>query len=309
MRGAHAKKHMYHSSTTKRSFSGPACRNKNVAIVFVCLSISGYGAKPEQIPLQQNKVCQIIFPDKIAKIRGGYNPNHFALDKYDNILYIQCLTDFPNTNLSIITDDTSCYMLDLCYTEKSEKNAYIIDIADRIYVNELKPLGPGQEPSPSLRSQPAEDKTPTQAAVLPETGEYESILKQRDFIVAQNGVADKAMEGFLKGIYTRANYVYFKLDITNNSELPYTYNYCGFAIVTKKKGRMTSFDRTDLSPAGSYVPAHTIEYKKTMTVIYKFDKFNFSNDRVLLIEMVEDNGERGLFFRVTSSTFLKARKI
>lgn len=309
MRGAHAKKHMYHSSTTKRSFSGPACRNKNVAIVFVCLSISGYGAKPEQIPLQQNKVCQIIFPDKIAKIRGGYNPNHFALDKYDNILYIQCLTDFPNTNLSIITDDTSCYMLDLCYTEKSEKNAYIIDIADRIYVNELKPLGPGQEPSPSLRSQPAEDKTPTQAAVLPETGEYESILKQRDFIVAQNGVADKAMEVFLKGIYTRANYVYFKLDITNNSELPYTYNYCGFAIVTKKKGRMTSFDRTDLSPAGSYVPAHTIEYKKTMTVIYKFDKFNFSNDRVLLIEMVEDNGERGLFFRVTSSTFLKARKI
>ena len=300
---------MYHSSTTKRSFSGPACRNKNVAIVFVCLSISGYGAKPEQIPLQQNKVCQIIFPDKIAKIRGGYNPNHFALDKYDNILYIQCLTDFPNTNLSIITDDTSCYMLDLCYTEKSEKNAYIIDIADRIYVNELKPLGPGQEPSPSLRSQPAEDKTPTQAAVLPETGEYESILKQRDFIVAQNGVADKAMEVFLKGIYTRANYVYFKLDITNNSELPYTYNYCGFAIVTKKKGRMTSFDRTDLSPAGSYVPAHTIEYKKTMTVVYKFDKFNFSNDRVLLIEMVEDNGERGLFFRVTSSTFLKARKI
>lgn len=27
------------------------------------------------------------------------------------------------------------YMLDLCYTEKSEKNAYIIDITDRIYVN------------------------------------------------------------------------------------------------------------------------------------------------------------------------------
>ena len=107
MRGAHAKKHMYHSSTTKRSFSGPACRNKNVAIVFVCLTIWG-GAKPDQIPLQQNKVCQIIFPDKIAKIRGGFNPNYFALDKYDNILYIQCLTDFPNTNLSIITDDTSC---------------------------------------------------------------------------------------------------------------------------------------------------------------------------------------------------------
>ena len=118
---------------------------------------------------------------------------------------------FPNTNLSIITDNTSCYMLDLCYTEKSEKNAYIIDIADRIYVNEQKPLEPGQESSPSLRSQPAEDKTPTQAAVLPETGEYESILKQRDFIVAQNGVADKAMEVFLKGIYTRDNYVYFKL--------------------------------------------------------------------------------------------------
>jgi hypothetical protein len=145
--------------------------------------------------------------------------------------------------------------------------------------------------------------------VLPETGEYESILKQRDFIVAQNGVADKAMEVFLKGIYTRDNYVYFKLDITNNSELPYTYNYCGFAVITKKKGKMTSFDRTDLTPAGSYVPAHTIEYKKTMTVVYKFDKFNFSNDRVLLIEMVEDNGERGLFFRVTSSTLLKARKI
>ena len=143
---------MYHSSTTKRSFSGPACRNKNVAIVFVCLSISGYGAKPEQIPLQQNKVCQIIFPDKIAKIRGGFNPNYFALDKYDNILYIQCLTDFPNTNLSIITDDTSCYMLDLCYTEKSEKNAYIIDIADRIYVNTPEPSEAGQKSSSLLRS-------------------------------------------------------------------------------------------------------------------------------------------------------------
>ena len=284
-------------------------KNYIFAIVFVCLATSVYGAKPEQIPLQQNKVCQIIFPDKIAKIRGGFNPNYFALDKYDNILYIQCLTDFPSTNLSIITEDTSCYMLDLCYTEKSEKNAYIIDIADRIYVNTPDPSEAGLKPSSTLRSQLDGDKIPAPATAHPETGEYESILKQRDFIVAQNGVADKAMEVFLKGIYTRDNYVYFKLDITNNSELPYTYNYCGFAIVTKKKGRMTSFDRTDLSPAGSYVPAHTIEYKKTMTVIYKFDKFNFSNDRVLLIEMVEDNGERGLFFRVTSSTFLKARKI
>lgn len=278
-------------------------KNYISAIVFACFAISGYGAKPEQISLQQNKVCQIIFPDKITKIRGGFNPNYFALDKYDNILYIQCLTDFPNTNLSIITDDTSCYMLDLCYTEKSEKNAYIIDIADRIYVNEQTPSeATGQSPSP----QPAGDKIPAAAR---DTGEYELVLKQRDFIVTQNGVADKAMEVFLKGIYTRDNYVYFKLDITNNSELPYTYNYCGFAIITKKKGKMTSFDRTDLTPVSSCVPAHTIEYKKTMTVIYKFDKFNFSNDRVLLIEMVEDNGERGLFFRVTSSTFLKARKI
>ena len=284
-------------------------KNYIFAIVFVCLATSGYGAKPEQIPLQQNKVCQIIFPDKIAKIRGGFNPNYFALDKYDNILYIQCLTDFPNTNLSIITDDTSCYMLDLCYTEKSEKNAYIIDITDRIYVNTPELSEAGLKPSSPLRSQPDGDKIPAPATAHPETGEYESILKQRDFIVAQNGVADKAMEVFLKGIYTRDNYVYFKLNITNNSELPYTYNYCGFAIVTKKKGRMTSFDRTDLTPVGSFVPAHTIEYKKTMTVVFKFDKFNFSNDRVLLIEMVEDNGERGLFFRVTSSTFLKARKI
>ena len=284
-------------------------KNYIFAIVFVCLATSGYGAKPEQIPLQQNKVCQIIFPDKIAKIRGGFNPNYFALDKYDNILYIQCLTDFPNTTLAIIPDDPSCYMLDLCYTEKSEKNAYIIDITDRIYVNTPELSEAGLKPSSPLRSQPDGDKIPAPATAHPETGEYESILKQRDFIVAQNGVADKAMEVFLKGIYTRDNYVYFKLDITNNSELPYTYNYCGFAIVTKKKGRMTSFDRTDLTPVGSFVPAHTIEYKKTMTVVYKFDKFNFSNDRVLLIEMVEDNGERGLFFRVTSSTFLKARKI
>lgn len=114
--------------------------------------------------------------------------------------------------------------------------------------------------------------------------------------MAQNGVADKAMEVFLKGIYTRDNYVYFKLDITNNSELPYTYNYCGFAVITKKKGKMTSFDRTDLTPAGSYVPAHTIEYKKTMTVVYKFDKFNFSNDRVLLIEGRRQRGT-GIVFR------------
>lgn len=279
-------------------------------IASVWFAISGYGAKPEQIPLQQNKVCQIIFPDKIAKIRGGFNPNYFVLDKYDNILYIQCLTDFPNTNLSIITDDTSCYMLDLCYTEKSEKNAYIIDISDRIYVNEQEPSRAANEESfPALCAKPAGDKSPASTVAIRDAEEYESVLKQRDFIVAQNGVADKAMEVFLKGIYTRDNYVYFKLDITNNSELPYTYNYCGFAIITKKKGRMTSFDRTDLTPAGSYVPAHTIEYKKTMTVIYKFDKFNFSNDRVLLIEMVEDDGERGLFFRVTASTFLKARKI
>ncbi|MEQ3091420.1 hypothetical protein AAAY78_17250, partial [Alistipes onderdonkii] len=62
------------------------------------------------------------------------------------------LTDFPNTNLSIITDYTSCYILDLCYTEKSEKNAYIIDIADRIYVNTPEPSEAGQKSSSLLRS-------------------------------------------------------------------------------------------------------------------------------------------------------------
>ena len=64
------------------------------AIVVVCLTIWG-GAKPDPIPLQQNKVCQIIFPDKIVKIRGGFNPNYFALDKYDNILYIQIPDRLP----------------------------------------------------------------------------------------------------------------------------------------------------------------------------------------------------------------------
>lgn len=264
--------------------------------------------KSNAIELQPNKVCQIILPSKIEKIRGGFNPDFFVLDQYENILYIQCLTKFSNTNLSIITVDSSCYMIDLYYTDQAEKSAYIINEEDRIYVSTRTnaPTESDVQQTPAMDAAGQRIVTP---GTTPLKYEFEEILKQKDFIIANNGVADKAMEVFIKGIYTRGNYIYFKLDITNNSELPYSYNYCGFAVVTKKKGKTSSLERIDQAPLDSYVPTNTLEYKKTTTVVYKFEKFNFSNDRILLVEMIEDNGERGLSFKISSSLLLKARKI
>lgn len=280
-----------------------------IIIIFVmcCIWQRGHTALPEAIGLQPHKVCQIIFPTKIEKIRGGFNPQIFVLDQYENILYIQCLVSFPDTNLSVITDDSSCYLLDLYYTEKSGQNAHIIDQGDRIYSHPAAMASPSPSATPVIGS--AVSEQPLVQDPAQPVSDFETILRKKDFILANNGVADKAMEVFLKGIYTQGNYIYFKLNITNNSELPYTYNYCGFAVVSRQKGEKTSYDRTELAPVESYIPVHTIEYRDTMTVIYKFEKFNYSNDRVLLIEMVEDNGERGLYFKVPSSTLLKARKI
>lgn len=285
---------------------------RHILLLALCLGATTTFAKSDPISLQMNKVCQIILPDKIEKFRGGFNPELFALDLYENILYIQCLTSFPDTNISIITIDSSCYLLDLVYTDNAPESAYIIRKEDRIYVGTPSTNTSAASAPPVMAENTPASKRKEQQIYQPtsaQKSDFAAILQQKDFIMSNNGIADKAMEVFLKGIYTHGDYIYFKIDIINNSELPYTYNYCGFAIVTKQQGKKISYERSDLIPIDSYVPSTTIEYKKTMTVIYKFEKFNYSNDRVLQIEMIEDNGERGLRFRITSSQLLKARKI
>lgn len=274
-----------------------------IILVCVLLSVNAVTAQNKPITLTKNKVTQLIFPDKIKKYRGGFSPTMFALDQYENSLYIQCLVEFEESNLSVITEDNNYYIFDIVYSATSSQNAYVIKLSDKINADQ------DTMPSESISSQIPISSLSDSGQDQNKDSVISTILTERGYIVSNNGVKSKNMEVFLKGIYTHKQDIYFRIELTNTSHIPYTYNYIGFALTSKKKGKVSSIERIDLQPTASYIPSKLIQYNETLVVIYKLKKFTPGSDRILNIEVIENDGERNFSFPISENIILNARSI
>ena len=93
--------------------------------------------------------------------------------------------------------------------------------------------------------------------------------------------------------------LYFVIQIENKSTLDYDLNFLNLSIETRQKGKRKSLQKLILEPIYKYNLPSRITEGKVIRLVYIVPKFSISNDRSLVVELNEKNGERDLKLKVS----------
>jgi len=93
--------------------------------------------------------------------------------------------------------------------------------------------------------------------------------------------------------------LYFVIEIENKSSLDYDLNFLKLSIETRKKGKKKSLQRIYQEPIFKYNLPNSIAGNKTRKLVYVLPKFSISNDRRVILELNEKNGERNIKLKVS----------
>ncbi|WP_142784110.1 DUF4138 domain-containing protein [Changchengzhania lutea] len=93
--------------------------------------------------------------------------------------------------------------------------------------------------------------------------------------------------------------LYFVIQIRNNSTLDYDLNFLNLSIETRQKGKKKSLQRLYQEPIYKHhLPSKIAEGKMTRFV-YVLPKFSLSNDRRVILELNEKDGERNIDMKIS----------
>jgi len=93
--------------------------------------------------------------------------------------------------------------------------------------------------------------------------------------------------------------LYFVIQIRNNSTLDYDLNFLNLSIETRQKGKKKSLQRLYIEPIFKHHLPSKIVVNETVRFIYVMPKFSLSNDRRVVFELNEKDGERNIEMKVS----------
>lgn len=248
------------------------------------------------VDLKPTLATQLIFPAEIEHIRSGFDPDKFVEpQQYKHILYVQPVDSFSTTNLSVITVDGLHFSLKLEYDPIRAEEFYILKPGDAVYNSKAIP---GVAVAPASGS--------PVAYTDPFVGK---IMQEKGYLNTRNAVKYKSFLLSITGVYTVGNLLYIRLGVNNLSQIPYSFDYVGFAIQARKGHRVTSTVNQQLEPRTSYYEATTVSGKATAEMVFGFDRFTVGAENELHIDIVEKGGARNLTLTISDDILLQAKKI
>jgi hypothetical protein len=93
--------------------------------------------------------------------------------------------------------------------------------------------------------------------------------------------------------------LYFVIQIENKSSLDYDLNFLNLSIQTRKKGKKKSLQNLYQEPIFMYNLPSKIKEKEVIKLVYVLPKFSISNERMVILELNEKNGERNLNLKIS----------
>ena len=232
-----------------------------------------------------DKFLTVQFPSKIDFFQNSVSiDDKIGIKQQDDILFIQFLEpNLPETNLFVKTIDNKSYHFLLQYDANPSQLQFIVE-------------GTNQTVSPNLKTN---DKQESTKASNTSGSVSERILKESGYIKNRNISVYKNIKVILKGIYVNQNRIYVLMRIDNKSNLPYDVNAYKFYI-TNDKGISASEQTIDV-PIAHITPDLKVLPKGKNDLVFMFDKFSVGDNKQLLFELTERNGDRNISFKILSS--------
>ncbi len=192
---------------------------------------------------------------------------------------------------------------------------YRIVVRPKEAISKRKPANPAQSQNAvATRSAtsppPATPRTPGPKNVSPEiAAAAESVYNRKDKI-SDIGVLDNKMKFWVGGIYSRDNHLFFKVTLSNDSNIRYDISEITFAIQVgfrKKKLKGESEQARSLDPVYVYNDTlRSVKKGERITKVFAFEKFTIDKKKKLFIRYFEGGGDRRMELAAREKDILKA---
>lgn len=261
-----------------------------------------------------NKNTNLFFSSAIksgivgnANFTFGYSPNG------DSKIGILKATPGAESNLLVITSNGNIYSFIVRYkAEISMLNYFVKDdmaigneSGSVVYENGSdQQLTKGEE---SIKIVP-EQKVKNVEAITVNNYESSTVASSAGDINKLQNTANKEVEKpvFYNRIYGSKNKItiklknisyidnelYFTLVLSNDSTLDYDINYLNFYVISRNKNRNTVAQTIPYEALYIHNNPTKVLAKEETEVVFVYKKFTINENKILLVELTEDNGER-----------------
>lgn len=252
-----------------------------IALFLIGLKVN---AQMQVLKASTDKFITVQFPSKVDFYQNSVSiHDKVGIRQVDDILFIQFLEpNVQETNLFVKTVDNKTYNFLLQYHEDPT------DLTVRIGASDIM------------------NESQSNAKSLPVSFNIsQKLLNESGYIKSRNISSYKNIKVILNGIYVNNNKMYVLMRIDNNSNINYDVNAFKFYI-TNSKGIATSEQTIDVNIL-NVTPDLKMLPKGKNKIVFMFDKFSVGDDKQLLFELTEKNGDRNLSFPILASLIDNAR--
>lgn len=257
---------------------------------------------PYALEVTFNKTVHVIFPAPIRYVDlGSADLLAAKADGTENVLRVKAaLRDFSReSNLSVITEDGNYYTFNVKYADEPVKLS--VEMTDFLHDGEAV-----NRPNNALAvyMQELGQESPLLVKLI-----MQSIYKNNDREIKHLGSKRFGIQHTLKGVYTHNGLLYFHLQLKNSSNVPFNIDYITFKIVDKKVAKRTAIQEQVIWPLRAYNNLMVIGGKRTERTIFTLPKFTIPDDKMLVIELNEQEGGRHQRFTVDNADLVRAKVI
>ena len=249
-----------------------------------------------------NKTVHVIFPAPIRYVDlGSADLLAAKADGTDNVLRVKAaLRDFSReSNLSVITEDGAYYTFNVKYADEPVKLS--VEMTDFLHDGEAV-----NRPNNALAvyMQELGQESPLLVKLI-----MQSIHKNNDREIKHIGSKRFGIQHTLKGIYTHNGLLYFHLQLKNSSNVSFNVDFITFKIVDKKVAKRTAIQEQVIWPLRAHNNLMLIGGQQTERMIFTLAKFTIPDDKMLVVELNEQEGGRHQRFTLDNADLIRAKVI
>lgn len=242
------------------------------------------------LPLQvaTHKTSNLIFPASVKSVdKGSRDILAQKARGLENVLHLKAARpSFQETNLTVITDDGKLYAFTLTYNENPDPLNLKVSATNRRFPE-------------ALFEKPSErELEETSTAVSGKPIFLTSRLDQKDGVRLQLG-----------GIYVKDQVMYYQFQIQNNTALSYDLSQFRFVLRDRKQAKRTAIQEQVLPVLFALDKTERIPGGQSQQIIIALPKRTIPDKKILLVQLMEENGGRHLSIRLHNRHLIKARPI
>ena len=267
--------------------------------------------RPLRIEAGFTKTVHILFPSPVTYIDiGSMDIIAGKADGAENVVRVKAaVRNFAaETNLTVITEDGGFFTFDVHYAENPVVSTLNLTVQEPQTEGVKKPAAAGY-PQPTA---PASEGR----VLLREVGREKpaTIKRMLSDIDRQNrtdvkGIRTKkyGIEVEVLGIYVSNDVIYIHTCMYNDTNISFEVDARQFIVADKKLAKRTAQQQTPLEILRVCNDPAVVRGHQRQRTVFALPKLTISDDKVLLLEIVEKNGARHQTVEIAAKELLDAK--